>query len=162
MIKRPLLLVLALAAVFATVSVRADSPSGTISLEVEPFTTVANMRVKWVEGVLTAQGKIYKFKMKGLKPTIIGVRNLSIRGEVYNLKAASDLAGKYQKADPAGTTSIPGGKGLMIQNEKGVVIILRTINQRLVGRVRTVREMFKREGVPLDVVPEGLTIEQIQ
>jgi len=81
---------------------------------------------------------------------------------VYNLEAAPDLAGNYQKADSAVSTSMVGEKGLMVQNDKGVVINIRVIKRSLEGKVRTIRDVFKKEVVPLDLVPEGLTIAQVQ
>jgi len=34
--------------------------------------------------------------------------------------------------------------------------------KRLVGVMRTIGEVLKNEGVPLDLVPQGLTIDQVQ
>ncbi len=158
------LLILALCSAFALAGgpVRADSPRGTISIKLNSLTATANMGVSWVDGVLIFQGKTHTFKMKGLRPSIVGVRSLSIEGEVYNLEAAPDLAGNYQKADSAVSTSMVGEKGLMVQNDKGVVINIRVIKRSLEGKVRTIRDVFKKEVVPLDLVPEGLTIAQVQ
>jgi hypothetical protein len=160
--KKLLVLALVLAFALAAGPVRADSPSGTISFEVNSLTGAADMGINWVQGVLNFQGKTHTFKMKGLKTSIPGVRNFVGTGDVYNLKAAPDLAGTYQKAAPAGSTSIGGEKVLVIQNDKGVVIKIRVAKKRLVGVMRTIGEVLKQEGVPLDLVPEGLIIEQVQ
>lgn len=162
MVKKLLILALVLPFVLAAGPVRADSFSGTISIELKSLAMVDNMGVSWVDGVLTFKGKTHAFKIKGLKSAIAGVRNFSAKGEVYNLNAASDLAGKYQKANPADIAFMAGQKGLVIQNGKGVVINIRVIKKRLLGKMRTVGELFKREGMPLDLVPEGLTIDQVQ
>jgi hypothetical protein len=156
------LLVLALVLAFALAAgpVRADSPSGTISIEVN--SGIADLGGSWLDGILSFQGKTHAIRIKGLQSAIVGVRNISAKGDVYNLKAASDLAGTYHKADPAVSTSIVGEKSLVIQNSKGVVINIRVVKQRLVGVMRTIGEFFQREGVPLDLVPEGLTIKQVQ
>jgi hypothetical protein len=50
----------------------------------------------------------------------------------------------------------------VIRNDRGVVINLRTIKRKLEGKVRTVRDVFKKEVVLLDLVPEGLTIDQVK
>lgn len=158
------LLVSALILAFALVAgpVGSNSPSGTISIELNSLTAIANMGVSWVDGILAFEGKTHPFKMKGLQPSIVGVRSLSIEGEVYNLEAAPDLAGKYQKVDPAVSTSIGGEKGLMIRNDQGVVINIRVVKKRLEGKVRTIRDVFKKEAVPLEVVPDGLIIDRVQ
>ena len=160
--KKLLVLAMVLAFALAAGPVRADSPSGTISFEVNSLTGAADMGISWVQGVLSFQGKTHAFKMKGLKTSIPGVRNFVGTGDVYNLKAAPDLAGNYQKANQSGSTSILGEKVLVVQNDKGVVIHFRVVNKRLVGVMRTIGEVFKGEGVPLDLAPGGLTIEQVQ
>jgi hypothetical protein len=165
--KNLLLLALVLA---AAGPVWADSPNGTISFEVDSFLEwspraslpATEMGISWVQGVLSFEGKPHTFKMKGLKTSIPGVRRLSGIGDVYNLKAAVDLAGTYHKAAPAGSTSIGGEKVLVIKNDKGVVIKIRVTKKRLVGVMRTIGEALKQEGVPLDLMPGGLTIEQVQ
>ena len=55
-----------------------------------------------------------------------------------------------------------GQKDLVIQNDQGVVISIRVIKKRLLGKMRTIGEIFKREGVLLDLMPEGLTIQLVQ
>ena len=162
MVRRLLVLVLGLAFVLAAGHVRADSPNGAISIDLDSLTAIDNMRVSWVDGVLTFRGKTHPFRIKGLKSTAAGVRALTAKGEVYNLQAASDLAGKYQKVNPAGITSVAGQKDLVIQNDQGVVISIRVIKKRLLGKMRTIGEIFKREGVLLDLMPEGLTIQLVQ
>lgn len=165
--KKLLLLALVLA---AAGPVWADSPNGTISFEVDSFlewsprasVAAADMGINWVQGVLSFQGKPHTFKMKGLKTSIPGVRRLSGIGDVYNLKATPDLAGTYHKASPTGITFNAGETGLVVQNDKGVVINFRVVQKRLVGVMRTIGERLKREGVPLDLAPEGLIIEQVQ
>jgi hypothetical protein len=162
MAKKLLVMVQVLGFFLAAVSVMADSPNGTISIELNSMGTIDNMRVNWVDGVLTFRGKTHPFKVKGLKLNAAGVRTLTAQGEVYNLQVVTDLAGKYQKVDQAGITSIAGQEGLVIRNDKGVVINIRVIKRKLEGKVRTVRDVFKKEVVLLDLVPEGLTIDHVQ
>jgi hypothetical protein len=160
MVKKLLVLVLGFA--LAAVSVMADSPNGTISIELNSISAIDNMRVNWVDGVLTFRGKTHPFKVKGLKVSAAGVRTFTAQGEVYNLRAAADLAGKYQKVNPAGIPSMASQKGLVIRNDHGVVINIRIIKRKLEGKVRTVRDVFKKEVVLFDLVPEGLTIDHVQ
>ena len=162
MVKKLLVLVLGLAFALAAGPVRADSPNGTISLELNSLSAIDNMGASWVDGVLTFRGKTHPFKIKGLKTTVAGVRAFTAQGEVFNLRAASDLAGQYQKANPSGITSMAGQKGLVIRNDQGVVISIRVIKKRLLGKMRTIGEVLKREGVSLDLMPEGLAIQLVQ
>jgi hypothetical protein len=156
------LLVMVLGFVLAAVSVMADSPGGTISIKLNSMSAIDNMRVNWVDGVLTFRGKTHPFKVKGLKVNAAGVRTLTVQGEVYNLQAAAGLAGTYQKVNHGGVPSMAGQKGLVIRNDHGVVINIRINKRKLEGKVRTIRDVFKKEAVSLDVVPEGLTIDQVQ
>jgi hypothetical protein len=162
MIKRLLVLVLGLAFTLVAGPVRADSLNGTISIELDSLSAIDNMGVSWVDGVLTFRGKTHPFKVRGLKLNEVGVRTLTAQGEVFNLQAAADLAGKYQKVDQASIPSMAGQKGLVVRNDQGVVISIRVIKRKLEGKVRTVRDVFKKEAILLDVIPEGLTIDQVQ
>ncbi len=77
----------------------------------------------WGGGTLKFQGKAYQFSVKGLNVAAVGVSKTTAKGEVYNLKNPSDLAGKYLAAE-AGVAVIKGKAGLVMRNEKGVVINL--------------------------------------
>ena len=61
--------------------------------------------------------------MKGLNVAAVGIAKISAKGDVYNLKDASDLAGTYVTAS-AGAAVIKGKAGLVMRNDKGVVINL--------------------------------------
>ncbi len=132
-----LVLALALAAGF----VLADEPNGTISVELNSASAL--MGASWGQAVLTFQGKTHLFKVKGLKVLSIGVRKLSVNGDVFNLTNYLDLAGTYKKADPTGITFIVGEKDLVIRNDKGVTINIKG----------------KQKGLDLDLVKEGLTFK---
>jgi hypothetical protein len=167
MVKKLLVMVQVLGFVLAAIVVMADSPSGTISfgmtssIEWDPWAAVpaANMGVNGIKGVFSFKGKPYTIRIQGLKTAIPGVRTFAAIGDVYNLKSATDLAGTYHKAAPTGITFTPGETGLVVENSKGVVINLRVVKKRLVGVMRTIGEGLKKEGVPLDLMPEGLTIQ---
>jgi hypothetical protein len=168
--KKLLVLALVLAFALAAGPVWADPPSGTISfgikssIEYDPRAAVpaADMGINGIQGVFSFQGRHYTVIMQGLKTSIPGVRTFSAIGNVYNLKAATDLSGNYHKAAPAGITFTPGKTGLVVQNDKGVVINFMVVRKRLVGVMRTIGEVLKQEGVPLDLMPEGLTIQIVQ
>ena len=53
----------------------------------------------------------------------VGLSKTSAKGEAYNLKDASDLEGTYVTAS-AGMAIIKGKAGLVMRNDKGVVINL--------------------------------------
>ena len=75
--------------------------------------------------MLTFGARTHLYRVRGLKVLSAGYREMSLNGDVYNLTNVRDLAGTYQKADPAGLTFIMGEKGLVIRNDKGVTINIR-------------------------------------
>jgi len=81
--------------------------------------------------------------VRGLQVLSVGVRTMELNGDVYDLKNLTDLAGTYQKANPAGITFIAGEKGLVIRNDKGVTINLKGM----------------KKGLNVDLVQGGLTIQ---
>ena len=141
MYKKSLAVTLVLVFALTAGSVLADEPNGTISVELNSASAL--MGASWGQAVLTFQGKTHLFKVKGLKVLSIGVRKLSVNGDVYNLTNYLDLAGTYKKADPAGITFIVGEKDLVIRNDKGVTINIKG----------------KQKGLDLDLVKEGLTFK---
>ncbi len=144
MYKKLMVLALVLAFALAATPVLAEEASGTLSIELKSVSAV--MGGSWGDGVLTFQGKTHTFKVKGLKVLSVGVKKTSLNGEVYKLAAATDLAGTYQKAAPAGFTFIKGEKGLVVQNDKGVVLnLLKT-----------------KKGLDVDLLTKGLTIDKVE
>ena len=139
--KKLLAVALVLAVVLSAGAALADQPSGTISIELKSASAL--MGASWGQSVLTFQGKTQLFRVRGLKVLSVGYRELSLGGDVYGLKSVNDLAGTYQKADPAGLTFIVGEKGLVIRNDKGVTINIKGM----------------QKGLNLDLVQEGLTIQ---
>jgi len=139
--KKLAVVALVLAMILTAGAALADQPSGTISIELRSASAL--MGASWGQAVLTFQGKTHLFQVRGLKVLSVGYREMSLGGDVYNLKNVLDLAGTYQKADPAGLTFIVGEKGLVIRNDKGVTINIKG----------------KEYGVNLDLVQEGLTIQ---
>ena len=141
MYKKLLVVALVLALALTAGAALADTPSGTISIRLNSASAV--MGASWGQAVLTFQGRTHRFRVRGLKVGAVGIRRLSLSGDVYNLSNVKDLAGTFRKADPAGITFIAGERGLVIRNDQGV-----TVN--LVGR---------KKGLNLDLVRDGLTFQ---
>ena len=83
----------------------------------------------WGGGTMKFKGKTYQFNVKGLNVAAVGISKISAKGEAYNLKDASDLAGTYVTAS-AGAAVIKGKAGLVMRNDKGVVINLNVGSDR--------------------------------
>lgn len=144
MYKKILVAALVLALVLPAGAALADEPSGTISMEIT--SAAVGVGVSGGQGVLTYQGKTYLFNIKGFEKLAVGMKKVSVNGDVYKLTKLSDLEGKYKKAEPAGLTFIKGEKDLVVQNDKGVTINIQA----------------KAKGLSLDIAKEGLTITKIK
>ncbi|MEJ2673235.1 MAG: hypothetical protein P8168_13755 [Deltaproteobacteria bacterium] len=144
MYKKFLVVALALAFALTAGSAFADEPSGTISIKLTSASAV--LGASWGEGVLTFGAKTYSFKVKGLKVLSVGLKKASANGDVYKLTNAADLAGTYKEASRAGLTFIKGTKGIIVQNEKGVVINVQST----------------AKGLSLGLIEGGLTIEDVK
>jgi hypothetical protein len=95
---------------------------GQISLEATQIS--AGVGWTWGGGTMTFEGKQYPFTVQGLNVIAVGIAKIKATGDVYNLKTAADLAGKYVVAT-AGAALIKGPAGLLMRNDKGVVINLK-------------------------------------
>ena len=136
-----LALALAMVATAGAALAQTQTPSGTISIKLNSASAL--MGASWGQAVLTFQGRTHLFRVRGLKVGSVGIRRIALRGDVYNLSNVTDLAGTYQKADPAGITFIVGERGLVIRNDRGVTINL----------------VARQKGLNLDLVQEGLTFQ---
>jgi hypothetical protein len=162
MYKKLLALAIVLALILAAGSALAQEapkqapqpPTPPVAKTEEPCCTISIIDVSqaigvgpiWGQGVITYGSKTHLFKVKGFEKFSVGREKTRVNGDVYHLKKLEDLAGKYRKADPAGITFIAKPKGLVIQNEKGVVIDLAG----------------KEHGLNLDLTKDGMTIKNIQ
>jgi len=130
--KHRMLLTLALAGIllFVATATKAEEtpiyPIGEITIEAKQL--AAGVGYSWGDGVMKFQGKDYHFTVKGLNVAAIGFSKINAVGDVYNLKTAADLAGKYV-AVSAGLSLAKGVAGLSMRNNKGVVINLRSAQQ---------------------------------
>ena len=124
----------------STVMASSHGPSATVSIE---STSVAiGIGVQWGDGVLTFQGKEYKFKIDGLSVIDLGVSKISASGEVFDLKDVSQFAGTYTAAEAG--IAIGGGVGAQtMKNQNGVVMKLKST----------------KSGIKLKLAPEGVTIK---
>ena len=101
-------------------------PIGEITIEAKQL--AAGVGYSWGDGVMKFQGKEYPFTIQGLNVAAVGFSKINAVGDVYNLKTAADLAGKYV-AVSAGLSLAKGVAGLSMRNDKGVVINLRSAQQ---------------------------------
>ncbi len=137
----PLLLAMtALLLAAAPVQAQPANLSGTVSVDLTSF--AAGVGASWGKGVLRFQGQTYPFRVSGISVGDVGFSNISAVGNVYNLRRPSDLAGNYA-AVGAAIAVAGGGGGFTMQNQRGVLINLYTIQQ----------------GVQLTIGPQGFNIE---
>ncbi len=94
-------------------------PVGEVTIEAKQV--AAGVGWTWGGGTLKFKGKTYNFSIKGLNVAAVGISKISAKGDVYNLKDPSDLAGKYVAAT-AGAAIYKGQIGTLMRNDKGVVI----------------------------------------
>lgn len=136
-------LAMALVLLFSVVMVAAQPqepyPVGEVTISSKQV--AAGVGWTWGGGTLKFRGKTYPFKIQGLNVAAVGISKLNAKGDVYNLTAPTDLAGTYVTAG-AGAALIKGKAGLVMRNDKGVVINLTS----------------DQTGVQLSLGTDGLTI----
>ena len=113
---------------FATTAVAADkaTPSGKVTIESRSI--AAGVGVTWGDGRLTFKGKVYPFSIDGLSLVDWGIAKVSATGDVYNLTDPAKLAGTYVAAE-AGLTLAGGMGGMVLRNENGVVMHVRSTSR---------------------------------
>lgn len=141
---RIILTIAVLAVLFCSVSPSSgqepSAPRGTVSID---LTGVGiGLGVSWGSGSLRFEGKSYPFSIEGLRVGDVGISTQRAVGTVYNLRDVADFSGKYA-AVGAGMTVAGGMAGLTMQNQRGVVIDLYSVQQ----------------GVQLNIGPQGFTID---
>ena len=102
------------------------TPSGKVTLETTSI--AAGVGVSWGDGKLTLKGKSYPFSVDGLSLVDWGISKANAVGDVYNLKDAGQFGGTYVAAE-AGLTLAGGMGGMVLRNENGVVLHLRSVSQ---------------------------------
>jgi len=112
----------------ATISVAAQkaTPSGKVTLE--STSIAAGVGISWGDGKLTLKGKTYPFSVDGLSLVDWGISKVSATGDVYNLSDPAKFAGTYVAAE-AGLTLAGGMGGMVLRNQDGVIMHLRSVSQ---------------------------------
>ena len=116
-----------------------EQPSGTI--EIASTSVAAGVGVVWGDGTLHYRDANYGFSIQGLSVVDVGISSITTTGEVFDLKNPQDLAGNYV-AGAAGLALAGGGDGIIMQNDRGVVL-------RLHGTEKGVRFQLGAQGVSI-------------
>jgi hypothetical protein len=82
-------------------------------------------------GTLHFKGRNYPFTINGLGVGGLGVSKLEATGAVYQLARISDLEGVYGQVRVGWALANQGGGRLWLENDKGVILRLRTKRQGL-------------------------------
>jgi hypothetical protein len=112
----------------ATTAVAAEkaTPSGKVAIETTSI--AAGVGVSWGDGKLTFKGKTYPFSIDGLSLVDWGISKAQANGDVYNLTDPAKLGGTYVAAE-AGLTLAGGVGGMVLRNQDGVILHLRSVSQ---------------------------------
>jgi hypothetical protein len=102
------------------------TPSGKVSME--STSIAAGVGVSWGDGKLSFKGKDYPFSLEGLSLVDWGISKVNATGEVYNLTDVAKFGGTYVAAE-AGLTLGGGMGGMVLRNQNGVIIHLRSVSQ---------------------------------
>lgn len=113
---------------FASHAVAAQkaTPSGKVALETTSI--AAGVGVSWGDGNLTFKGKTYPFSIDGLSLVDWGISKAQANGDVYNLTDPAKFGGTYVAAE-AGLTLAGGMGGMVLRNQDGVILHLRSVSQ---------------------------------
>jgi len=95
--------------------------TGTVSLKIVKAGVIVG--VGSGSGTLTYAGKTYQLSVGGISLGSVGFSSVELAGTATNLRAATDIAGKYNAAGPDATL-VAGTQSATLQNEKGVVLKL--------------------------------------
>jgi len=82
-------------------------------------------------GTLFFRGRSYPFTINGLGVGGIGASKIKATGDVYQLARVSDLEGVYGQVRLGWALADQGNGRLWLQNDKGVVLRLRTKREGL-------------------------------
>jgi hypothetical protein len=101
-------------------------PSGKVTIETKSI--AAGVGVTWGDGKLSFKGKEYPFSVDGLTLVDFGIAKASAVGDVYNLTDVSKFEGLYAAAE-AGFALAGGMGGMVLRNQNGVIMHLRSVSQ---------------------------------
>ncbi len=102
------------------------TPSGKVTMESKSI--AAGIGITWGDGKLTFKGKDYPFSIDGLTLVDFGISKASATGDVYNLTDSAKFAGTYVAAE-AGITLAGGVGGMVLRNQDGVVLHIRSVSK---------------------------------
>jgi len=102
------------------------TPSGKVTIESKSI--AIGVGVTWGDGKLNFKGKDYPFSIDGLTLVDFGISKASAIGDVYNLTDPAKLAGNYVAAE-AGIVLAGGVGGMVLRNQDGVVLHIRSVSQ---------------------------------
>jgi hypothetical protein len=125
-VSRIALFFLAMAVATTAVAAEKATPSGKVT--VQSTSIAAGIGVTWGDGKLSFKGKDYPFSVDGLSLVDWGISKASANGDVYNLTDPAKLAGTYVAAE-AGLTLAGGMGGMVLRNQDGVILHLRSVSQ---------------------------------
>jgi hypothetical protein len=122
----------------------APEVSGTVEMKI---TSVAlGVGYQWGKGTLTLRdGGKYRFDVKGVSVVDVGISEAEASGEVYHLVEPADLEGTYVSGE-AGATVVHGASAMVMKNDKGVVLKLKS----------------RQKGLKFKLAPEGVTISKVR
>jgi hypothetical protein len=107
----------------------AQRPVGRVSIDQAQLAFIGSAAVGG--GKLFFRGHSYPFTINGLGIGGIGASKIKATGDVYQLARASDLEGVYGQVRLGWALANKGDGRLWLQNDKGVVLRLRTRREGL-------------------------------
>ncbi len=107
----------------------APQPVGRVSIDQTHLAFIGSTAVGG--GTLFYRGRSYPFTINGLGVGGIGASKVKATGDVYQLTRVSDLAGVYGQVRLGWALADQGHGRLWLQNDKGVVLRLRTEREGL-------------------------------
>ncbi|MHB8067154.1 MAG: DUF1134 domain-containing protein [Desulfobaccales bacterium] len=137
-----LMLIMTMAALlFLAVSPgQSQEPRGTVTIDLTGIG--GGLGLSWGSGTLRYEGRSYPFSIQGLRVGDVGISTQRAVGTVYYLRNLADFSGNYA-AVGAGVAVAGGMAGMTMQNQRGVLIDLYSVQQ----------------GVQLNLGPQGFTID---
>jgi len=122
------ILLLLVVMVLATTAISGESPKPSGKVTMESKSIAAGIGVTWGEGKLNFKGKDYPFSIDGLTVVDFGISKASATGDVYNLTDVAKFPGTYVAAE-AGFTLAGGMGGMVLRNQDGVVMHIRSVSK---------------------------------
>jgi hypothetical protein len=105
-----------------------DAKKADATVKLSEGTVAAGIGWSWGKGTLNYKGKAHKFKVEGLSVGDVGITKAEASGNVFNLKKVEDFSGIYRAA-AVGGAAVKGAGATALQNDKGVVIELKSVTK---------------------------------